>query len=134
MRAVSRRSFIHRSLGLAAAGAVARPYVANSAAATATVSWTQGFAQEEDVAFKKIVADYEKASGNRGPYVQQGLLGPILSTFWTFNPAYARVQNEHVWPTAWSDIMTGGMTPQAAAQKAFKRVEEIFAKYPVAQG
>ncbi|MGC2411647.1 MAG: hypothetical protein WA459_02985 [Stellaceae bacterium] len=76
MRAVSRRSFIHRSLGLAAAGAVARPYVANSAAATATVWWTQGFAQEEDVAFKKIVADYEKASGNRGPYVQQGLLAP----------------------------------------------------------
>jgi hypothetical protein len=26
--------------------------------------WTvQGFAQEEDIAFKKIVADYEKASG-----------------------------------------------------------------------
>jgi multiple sugar transport system substrate-binding protein len=71
---------------------------------------------------------------HRGPYVQQGLLGPTLSTFWTFNPAYARVQNEHVWPTAWSDIMTGGMTPQAAAQKAFKRVEEIFAKYPIVQG
>jgi hypothetical protein len=28
--------------------------------------------------------------------------------------------------------MTGGMTPQAAAEKAFKRVEEIFAKYPIA--
>ena len=26
-----------------------------------------------------------------------------------------------------------GMTPQAAAEKAFKRVEEIFAKYPIAQ-
>jgi hypothetical protein len=25
------------------------------------------------------------------------------------------------------------MTPQAAAEKAFKRVEEIFAKYPIAQ-
>jgi hypothetical protein len=33
---------------------------------------------------------------------------------------------------AWADIMTGGMTPQAAAEKAFKRVEEIFAKYPIA--
>jgi hypothetical protein len=30
--------------------------------------------------------------------------------------------------------MTGGMTPQAAAEKAFKRVEEIFAKYPIVQG
>jgi hypothetical protein len=29
--------------------------------------------------------------------------------------------------------MQGGMKPQAAADKAFKRVEEIFAKYPIAQ-
>jgi hypothetical protein len=29
--------------------------------------------------------------------------------------------------------MQGGMAPQAAAEKAFKRVEEIFAKYPIAQ-
>jgi hypothetical protein len=28
--------------------------------------------------------------------------------------------------------MQGGMTPQAAAEKALKRVEEIFAKYPIA--
>ena len=71
---------------------------------------------------------------HRVAYVNQGLLGPTLSTFWTFNPAYAQVQNEHVWPTGWADITTGGMTPQAAAEKAFKRVEEIFAKYPIAQG
>jgi multiple sugar transport system substrate-binding protein len=70
---------------------------------------------------------------HRGPYIRQGL-GPTLPAFWTFNPAYAQVQNEHVWPTGWSDITTGGMTPQAAAEKAFKRVEEIFAKYPIAQG
>ena len=29
--------------------------------------------------------------------------------------------------------MQGGMTPQAAAEKAFKRVEEIFSNYPIAQ-
>jgi hypothetical protein len=33
----------------------------------------------------------------------------------------------------WTDIMTRGMSPQAAADKAFRRVEEIFAKYPIAQ-
>jgi multiple sugar transport system substrate-binding protein len=71
---------------------------------------------------------------HRGPYVQQGLLGPTISTFWTYNPAYAQVQNEHVWPTAWAAVMKDGATPQAAAEKAFKRVEEIFAKYPIAQG
>jgi multiple sugar transport system substrate-binding protein len=71
---------------------------------------------------------------HRPAYVRQGLLGPTFPTFWTFNPAYARVQNEHVWPTAWADITTGGMAPPAAMDKAFKRVEEIFAKYPIEQG
>jgi len=71
---------------------------------------------------------------HRAAYVQQGVLGPTLPNFWTFNPAYAQVQNEHVWPTAWADITTGGMTPEAAADKAFKRAAEIFAKYPIAEG
>jgi multiple sugar transport system substrate-binding protein len=70
---------------------------------------------------------------HRVAYTTQGLLGPTVPTFWTSNPAYAQVQNEHVWAVAWSDIITGGMTPQAAAEKAFKRVEEIFAKYPIAE-
>jgi multiple sugar transport system substrate-binding protein len=65
---LSRRSVIRRSIGLAAAGALARPFIANAAATTATVWWTQGFAQEEDVAFKKIVVDYQKASGNTIDY------------------------------------------------------------------
>jgi multiple sugar transport system substrate-binding protein len=71
---------------------------------------------------------------HRAAYTNQGLLGPTVPQFWAFNPAYAQVQNEHAWSAGWIDIMTGGMTPQAAAEKAFKRVEEIFAKYPVAQG
>jgi hypothetical protein len=29
--------------------------------------------------------------------------------------------------------MKDGAAPQAAAEKAFKRVEEIFSKYPIAQ-
>src|SRR5439155_24635451 len=64
MRGVTRRSLIRSSAGLVAAGALARPHLANAAATTATVWWTQGFAQVEDIAFKKVVADYEKASGN----------------------------------------------------------------------
>ncbi len=71
---------------------------------------------------------------HRVAYTTQGLLGPTVPTFWTSNPAYAQVQNEHVWAVAWADIMTGGIAPQAAAEKAFKRVEEIFAKYPITQG
>ena len=68
MNSLTRRSVLRGSIGLAAAGSLARPYIANAAASTATVWWTQGFAEEEDVAFKKIVADYEKASGNTLDY------------------------------------------------------------------
>jgi multiple sugar transport system substrate-binding protein len=70
---------------------------------------------------------------HRVAYVKQGLLGPTLPNFWAFNPAWAEVQNQHVWGQAWADIMTGGKTPQAAADKAFKWVDQIFAKYPIAQ-
>ena len=45
-----------------------------------------------------------------------------------------QVQNERVFPNASVAIMKDGLTPQAAADQAFKRVEEIFAKYPIAQG
>src|SRR5271169_7219685 len=52
---LSRRSILRSSLAVAAAG-------------TATVWWVQGFAREEDVGFKQMVADYEKASGNQIEY------------------------------------------------------------------
>src|SRR5260370_33800993 len=64
MSGLSRRSVLRSSLAAAAAGTLAHPYIANAAATTAEVWWTQGFVPEEDVAIKKIVADYEKASGN----------------------------------------------------------------------
>src|ERR1700680_4493920 len=68
MGPLTRGSVPRSSLGTVAFGTLARPYIANAAAATATVWWVQGFAQEEDLAFKKIVADYEKASGNTIDY------------------------------------------------------------------
>src|SRR3974390_2748211 len=68
MPRITRRSVIQGSAGLLVAGGLARPHIANAAATTATAWWVQGFAQEEDVAFKKIVADYEKASGNTIDY------------------------------------------------------------------
>ena len=75
----------------------------------------------------------DRQDPHRVAYVNQCLLSPTVAQFWVFNPAYAQVQNEHVFPNGWIDIMKDGMTPQAAAEKAFKRVEEIFAKYPIAQ-
>jgi len=68
MEKPTRRSLLRVSAGLAAAGALGRPYIANAAATTATVWWVQGFAQEEDIAFKAMVEDYQKASGNTIDY------------------------------------------------------------------
>ena len=56
-----------------------------------------------------------------------------LPNFWAYNPAYAQVQNTNLWSVAWADIMRNGMTPEAAADKAFKQIEAIFAKYPIVQ-
>src|ERR1051325_6876104 len=55
----TRRSVIRGSLGVIAAGAVARPYLANAETTTAAVWWVQSFAEEEDLSFKKLVTDYE---------------------------------------------------------------------------
>jgi multiple sugar transport system substrate-binding protein len=65
MKAISRRSVFAGSLGLAAASGLSRPYIANAAATTATVWQIQGFVPEEDTAFRKTIADYEKLSGNK---------------------------------------------------------------------
>ena len=64
MRRFSRRSVLRGSIGLAAAGTLARPFIANAAAKTASIWWTQGFVPEEDASLKSTVAEYEKVSGN----------------------------------------------------------------------
>jgi hypothetical protein len=50
-----------------------------------------------------------------------------------FNPAMAEVNAEHVFSIAMLDVMNNGMTPEQAIDKAFKRAETIFAKYPIMQ-
>jgi multiple sugar transport system substrate-binding protein len=71
------------------------------------------------------------ADPHRKPYTTQAVLAPTIADFWAFNPAYAQVQNEHVFPTGWAEIVTDGVAPGKAAEKALKRVGEIFAKYPI---
>jgi multiple sugar transport system substrate-binding protein len=74
-------------------------------------------------------------AGPQGPhrvaYTTQLVESPTLPNFWLYNPAWAQVESEHVFQEAWAEIMKDGTTPQAAADKAFKRVEEIFAQYPI---
>ena len=62
MSRLSRRSVLRGSV--VAAATLGCPYVANAAAKTATVWWTQGFVREEDDAFERLVVEYQKQSGN----------------------------------------------------------------------
>ena len=64
-------------------------------------------------------------------YVQRGLLDPTLPDPLVFNPAMAEVRNQHVWSLAMIDVAREGVKPEVAIDKAFKRIEEMFAKYPV---
>src|ERR1700730_16205060 len=88
MAKLTRRSLLRNSFGLVAAGTLPHPYIANAPATTAAVWWTQGSAEEEDISFKKIVAEYEKASGNTIDYsimpyapLRQKIVSAVTSGF-----------------------------------------------------
>jgi hypothetical protein len=61
---LTRRSVIHGSAAVAAVS-LARPYVANAAATTAEMWFAQGFAKQEDESLLRLVADYQKVTGNK---------------------------------------------------------------------
>jgi len=66
-------------------------------------------------------------------YARQGLLDPTVPTYPVFNPGYAEANAQQIWGSAAADVIREGMTPQAAAEKALKRIGQILAKYPIAQ-
>lgn len=70
---------------------------------------------------------------HRTAYITQTLVGPTIPLYEAYSPAAAQVDSEHVFQVAWNDIVTGGMTPEAATGKALNRAKEIFAKYPIPQ-
>jgi multiple sugar transport system substrate-binding protein len=70
---------------------------------------------------------------HRLTYITQTMVTPTFPLYEAYNPAAAEVDSEHVFQQGWNDIINGGMTPAAAADKALKRVKEIFAKYPIPQ-
>ena len=64
-------------------------------------------------------------------YAREGLLAPTVPLQPVFNPGYAEANSQQIWGTAEADVIREGMTPQAAAEKALKRIGDILAKYPV---
>lgn len=66
-------------------------------------------------------------------YTRQGLLSPTVPQYPVYNPGYAEVEATQTWGLAEADVIREGMTPQAAGEKALKRIEQILAKYPIVQ-
>src|SRR5438552_17775457 len=65
MAHLTRRSVLRGSMALGATHLLAAPHIARAAATTASMWFSQGFVQDEDVSLRKAVADYEKQSGNK---------------------------------------------------------------------
>src|SRR6516162_10482682 len=74
-----------------------------------------------------------KEDPHRTAYAEQTLVKPTTPIYEAFNPATAQIGSEHVFMVAAFDVMNNGMAPEQAIDKAFKRAEEIFAKYPITQ-
>jgi multiple sugar transport system substrate-binding protein len=70
---------------------------------------------------------------HRTEYIKETLIGPTMPIYEAYSPAMAQVDNEHVFQVAWADIVSHGVAPEEAADKALKRAEQIFAKYPIQQ-
>ena len=74
-----------------------------------------------------------KEDPHRTAYAQQTLFAPTLPMYEVFNPAIAEINSEHLFSVAEFDVIKDGMAPEAAIDKAFQRIEAIFAKYPIQQ-
>jgi multiple sugar transport system substrate-binding protein len=66
---------------------------------------------------------------HRAPYVRESVLGPTIPSYNGYNPAWGQVNAEQLWGQAHADVIKNGMTPTAAVNKAFTRMEAIFSKY-----
>jgi multiple sugar transport system substrate-binding protein len=74
-----------------------------------------------------------KDDPHREAYTKLTLLGQMMPIYEVYNPAIAEVNSEHLFSVAMFDVMKEGMKPEAAIDKAFKRADAIFAKYPIQQ-
>src|SRR5882762_9400260 len=96
--------------------------------------WLKGGLGRFVVPIREIVQSdpfWLKEDPHRKAYTELTLLGPLMPIFETYNPAIAEVNGEHLFSVAMFDVIKEGMTPEQAVDKALKRAEEIFAKYPI---
>jgi multiple sugar transport system substrate-binding protein len=62
---------------------------------------------------------------------RQGLELPTIPAWQVYNPAYAQVISEQVWPLAEAAVTQKNLTPEQAVEEAIKRIKTIFDRYEV---
>jgi multiple sugar transport system substrate-binding protein len=75
----------------------------------------------------------DPADPHRVAYTTEGVLEPTVPYYPVFNPGVAEANAQQIWGAAEADVIREGMTPEAAAEKALKRMGAILAKYPIAE-
>jgi multiple sugar transport system substrate-binding protein len=75
----------------------------------------------------------DPADPHRSSYIKETLFSPTVPLYESYNPAMAQINSEHVIQLAWFDVMKNGMTPKDAMEKAYKRMQEVFAHFPMQQ-
>jgi len=75
----------------------------------------------------------DPADPHRSAYIKETMFSPTFPLFESYNPAMAQINSEHVIQLGWFDVMKNGMTPKDAMEKAYKRMEEVFAQFPIQQ-
>jgi ABC-type glycerol-3-phosphate transport system substrate-binding protein len=73
----------------------------------------------------------DPADSHRSTHTHMAVVGPSFPWYEAYTPAIAEVNNSHVYQVALSDVISRGMSPEAAMDKAIKRAEEIFVRYPI---
>jgi multiple sugar transport system substrate-binding protein len=61
--------------------------------------------------------------------VDMGLIKPTVPWWNSYNPAYAAVLSEQIWPQAEANITQNNMTPEQATEVAAKRIKQLFEQY-----
>ena len=73
----------------------------------------------------------DPTDSHRSTHTNMALFGPTMPWYEAYNPAIAQVNSEHVYQHAFHEITAEGVKPEQALDKAIKRIESIFAKYPI---
>jgi multiple sugar transport system substrate-binding protein len=63
--------------------------------------------------------------------VETGLIKPSIPWWMSYNPAYAAVLSEQLWPQAEANITLKNMTPEQAAEIALNGVKIIFDRFRI---